>query len=235
MAAILKFKNLFKAPKEHHAPYKYRHFLNSLEPSKQDEILIFSEADHLIPLLPDFKNKKILFLNDQRHSFLFKKLIAREPNHFVNYIYAGDTLQLQSPDYFSLMGDLDKFSFRSQLFDLIICPLSLKTSELNDKLLQRLCQLLTNGGRLIFSVRHPHFDHLLFNQNPAETGSLETSISNYYKLLRKNQLYLEEMSEGVVNLALKPFFTLEGEYDHYHEYKGTPLTFLVKAVKFVRG
>ena len=235
MTALRKLKNWFRSEKEAGPSYKHAHFLNSLGVDKVDEIVVFSEADQLAKLVPSLDGKKVLFLNDQKHKFLFKKIMAKEPRYFVNYIFKGKPVSIQSPDCFTVMGNIDKLSFKNQFFDIIICPLSLCTEEASSRFIESMCQLLTNGGRIIFSVRHPQLEHVLFNQNPAATGNPDNSVSSYFDILKKHHFYTEEMSEGLVDMALKPFFTLEGEYDHYHEYKALPLTYLVKAVKFMKA
>lgn len=234
MAKILAFKNFFKSNKEPVHGFKYRHFLNALPQGKLKEILLFSEGDHLFSLLPEFSGKKILFLNDQNHKFIFKKILAREPKYMMNYVYAGKPLQLQNPGYCTIIGDLERLALKNRHFDCVICPFALDTDRINEKIFKCVSNILNNGGRLIMSLRHPQLEHIIFNQNPGVTGSPENSIAKYFNLLRENFLFTEEIKEGHVDMSLKPFFTLDGEYDHYHEYKNTPMTLFIRAVKFVR-
>lgn len=234
MVKLLKFKNFFRSSNEPVHLFKYNHFINSLSKDKLNEILLFSEGDHLFKFLPEFTSKKVLYLNDQRHKFIFKKILAREPMYMVNYIYGGKSLQVQNPGYCTIIGDLENPALKDQHFDLVVCPFALDTDQFSPKILKSLCQVLKNGGRLILSLRHPQLEHMIFNQNPSVTGAPGNLLSKYFSLLKENSLYTEDIQEGQVNLPLKPYFSLDGVYDHYHEYKGTPLTLFLRAVKFIK-
>ena len=235
MAAILNIKNLFKNSKESHGPFKHHHYLNTLSAEKIDEIILFSESDRLCEALPDFQNKRVLFLNDERHKFVFKKIVAREPDYFINLITAESAAREQGLGYLTVFGDLKNLPFKHESFDIIVCPLALSGQGASAERIKNLSHLLKNGGRLIVSTRHPQLEYLLCNQNPSQTAPTENSATKYFRLLRENHLFTEDLVEGLVDLSLKPFFSVEGEYDYYHDYKGTPISLIFKAVKYVRG
>ena len=217
------------------APFKQHHFINTLPVKQLAEILTFSEGDHLCELMPEaFGGKRVLYFNDQRHKFVFKKLLAREPDYLLNYGYQGPELTNQSPGYVSIYADMNRMPIKAEKFDVVICPFALEAEQFSPELLATIKRVLKNGGRLILSLRHPGLEKLVFNQNPSVNGVPENSVSAFYKLLKKNSLYVDDMVEGKVDLNLKPFFTLDGVYDHYHEYKNMPLTLMFNCVKFER-
>lgn len=234
MAKLLAFKKIFRSQHSGFGPFKFRHFLNTLSQERLDEILLFSEGEHFLSLLPESRAQSVLFFNDQRHKFILKKIVTSPPPVLINYVYGGGPCQKQSAHSFTLMGSLRALPFKPSQFDLVICPFGLDADAVNAKLINDVAGLLKNGGRLVLSLRHPQLEYLLFNQNPAQTGSPENSISRFFDELRKNHLYTEVIKEGMVALPLKPYFNREGERGYYHEYKGTPLTLFFRAVKFVR-
>lgn len=231
-ARILNFRKLFRQREPQAQPFKYRHFLNSLPKTKVEEIVLFSEADSLMPLIPAVNTGHTLFFNDQRHKYLLKKLIAKEPSHFLNLVTDGEEMESQSPGQFTLLADKHKLPIKPASQDIAVYPGSISEDQLDARMIQSLSALLKNGGRLLVSVCHPSLELLLFNQNPSETGAPDNSMAEYFRLFKESHLYLEDMSEGRVNQGLKPFFTVDGEFDHYHEYKGTPLVVAFRLVKY---
>lgn len=227
------FKNA-KHDKMRPQPFRQYNYLNTLPLEKVDDMLLFSESDHLCGLLPDFKGKKILFLNDQRHKFVFKKILARDPDYIVNCIYGQNIETTQNLGCFSVFGDLGRFAFKPETFDCVICPFVLEGNGVTKELIQSIAGLIKNGGRLILATRHPHLEKILFNQNPSVSGVPENSMSAFFDMLKQNHLFTEEISEGCVDLSLKPFFTIDGVFDHYHEFKNIPVTLMFRAVRFER-
>lgn len=232
MGGIVKLKNFFRN-KDKPQSYKREHFLNRLPQHKIEEILLFSEGDNLGALWPSFERRKILFLNDQKHKYVFNKILSAEPAYLVNYVYAGPEVNEQKSGYSTVMGDLENLSLRKNHFDLAICPMALEDFGTIETFVKKTASILDNGSRLVISIRHPQLDNILFNQNPASTQVTEGQVSRYFALFKEAGLYTEDLREGVVDLALKPFFT-DSEHDYYHEYKNTPISLLFRTVKFVR-
>lgn len=232
MGRILNLKNFFNRREKPHS-FKWPHYLNRIARHKLEEIILFSEGDHLNTIWPEFEKKKILFLNDQKHKYIFKKVLSEEPGHLVNYIYKGEDVTEQKPEFHTVLGDIDKPAIRKNHFDIVISPLALEDSPFVETFIRTIGGFLENGGRLVLSVRHPQLENILHNQNPASTQVQEGALAKYFSLLRENHLFTEEIKEGPVDLALKAFFT-DSEFDYYHEYKNTPVTLLFRAVKFVR-
>lgn len=226
-------QTLVKNKKQQLKSYKSHHYLNSLPLAKIEELLLFSESDHFCNLIPSSLQKKTLFLNDQRHKFLFKKVLANEPRFFMNLVYGAD-VQDHGPSHFTVQGDLQNLPLKKDFFDCVMCPFVLQTEKVATRWIQALSLLLKNGGRLIFSVRHPGLEKILFNQNPSASKIPENSVSQYFNWLKENHLFMEEMSEGCVDNTLKPFFDVEGGMEYFQEYQSTPMTLLFRAVKFER-
>lgn len=224
---------LTKNRKQQLKSYKGAYYLNSLPPEKIEELLLFSESDHFCALLPSSLQKKTLFLNDQRHKFLFKKVLAHEPRFFLNLVY-GAEVEDHGPTHFTIQGDLHNLPLKKGFFDCVICPFVLQTEKVTTRRIQVLSQLLKNGGRLVFSVRHPGLEKILCNQDLSTNVVPENSVSRYFNWLKENHLFTEEMTEGCVDNKLKPFFDVEGGIGHFEEYKNTPMTLLFRAVKFAR-
>lgn len=224
---------LIKTKKQHLKSYKGSHYLNSLPSEKIEEMLLFSESDHFCDLIPASLQKKTLLLNDQHHKFLFKKILANEPRFFMNLVYGAD-VEDRGPTHFTVQGDLQSLPLKKNFFDCVICPFVLQTEKVTTRWIQVLSQLVKNGGRLIFSVRHPGLEKILFNQNPSVNVVPENSVSQYFNWFKENHLFIEEMTEGCVDNTLKPFFGVEGGIDYFQEYKNTSMTLLFRAVKFER-
>lgn len=232
MSAGSKLKQLFKPSKAPSRSYKRVCFLTSLPKAHLEEILLFSESDALFPLLPSLKKRKTLWLNDQKHKYLFKKVLAQDPADLTNYVYSTQGVNTQNPSMFSVMGDVDRLCFKPNQFDLVIAPLSLISDRVDENQIKALSRVLKNGGRLVLAIRHPFLDQILFNQNPASQHVASVSMQSVFEALKKADCFFEEMSEGVVNRELKPFFTVDGELTPYHEFKTTPLTLAIRAVKY---
>lgn len=233
MGSIISLKKFFRQTRERADGFKRAHFLNQMPAHKREEILLFSEGDYLTAALPTFAGKRVAFFNDQRHKYIFRKILAEEPAHLVNYVYRGNAVTEQSPGYRTVMGDAESPALRRGHFDVVICPFVLEDAGFVDAFVRTLSPMVENGSRIILSVRHPQLDSILLNQNPASARVAESSVSRYHALLKECGLFTEEIREGVVDLALKAFFT-EPEYDYYHEYKNTGMSLVFRAVKFVR-
>jgi len=234
MAAIVKFKNLFKSQKATAHSYKQRNFLNTLPPEKLSEILLFLEADKLNKLVPDSAGKRILFFDDQQHSFVKRKILSKSSQGVVNYVYHGETVSEQMPGHYTVMGDINRLCLVERQFDIIVCPFALGKDHINFEIIDNLNKSLKNGGRFIMSLRHPHLENILYNQNPSENRVLENSLSRYFKLLKEQFLYLENLEEAAIDHTVKPFFN-QGDINCIHEYKGIPMVLFLRAVKFVRS
>jgi hypothetical protein len=232
MGSIISLKKWFQQ-KDTPQSYKRAHFLNQLMPQKLEEILLFSEGDALSSVLPGFENKKVLFFNDQRHKYVFRKVLAGEPRHLVNYVYKGGPVAEQRPGFHTVMGDATGLALRRDHFDVILCPFVLEDAAFVENFVRAIAGFLANGSRMILSVRHPQTDNALFNQNPASSQVAEASVARYHALLKEQGLFTEEIHEGGVDLALKAFFS-DVENDHYHEYKNTGVSLVFRAVKFVK-
>lgn len=231
MTTLLNFRQFFK-PKAKPLSYKYKHFLNSIEPKRLEEILIYSEGEALATLMTSLKGKKVLMLNDQKHKYALKKLLQIEPSRVVNLVYQGREVKTQKQDYWTFHGDLEHLPLRRGLFDCYIAPFVLNSDmrwlETN---LEKIAQHMVNGQRIILSVKHHSLDQMLCNQNPSTGVVSDLSLSRLFEMLKKQNLYTEALHEGCVDLSLKPYFS-ENDHDYYHEYKNTPLCLVLSAVKF---
>lgn len=235
MAAFDKLKRLIPFQSSYkNSNFKYSHYLNSMPLEKLQEILLFSEAEQVLPLVPSLQEKSSLFFNDSRHRYLFKRVLTKNPSHMINMVYMGNEVQ-KGVGYMTLYAHMDRLPLRHLQFDVIVAPLVLNSEVCYDSQIQMLARRLKNGGRMIICVRHPELEHMLFNQNPSYKGAPENSVSGYYQIFKRNKLFVEDMKEGVVDANMKPFFTLDGEYDHYHDYKNLPLSLVYKLVKFERS
>jgi SAM-dependent methyltransferase len=234
MGKTANLKSFFQRKSQSHG-YKYRHFLNSLSQARLEEILLFSEAENLLRLIPDLKNKRTLFLNDQRHKVVLNKIRLQEPTFLLNCVVRDEQAPESSGNCLTILANADRLPVRNQHFDIIVCPYVLESNSVTGAFLDKIGRKLKNGGRIILSVRHPQLEQILYNQNPGESVSSDRLVSQYFSLLRENHLYPELLQEGIVDNMLKPFFTLAGEEEHFHEYKNTPLTLFFRAVRFLKA
>lgn len=237
MATLLNLtKKLFRQTGPQIQAYKYYHFLNSLPRERLEQILLLSESLSLPQLVPSLAEKRTLFFNDLKHKLLLKKILAVDPGYFLSYIHAGFDLVSAPTEtkYYNIVGGLSPLALKKGFFDVAICPFVLQADGVDAPLIKAVAAVLKNGGRLILSVRHMQLEHMLYNQNPSQTAILDNSISSYYKILKENHLFIEDIEEGCVDKNLKPLFNQGGGVDHYHDYKKTPLTLMVRAVKFIK-
>jgi hypothetical protein len=232
MAKIISLRKFFKQAEK---PYSFKrgHYLNQIPAHRREEILLFSEGDYLSTLWPTFERKKVLFFNDQKHKYIFKKILTDEPGYLVNYVYRGPDVSEQKMGYHTVIGDMENLSIRRKHFDVVICPFALEDGPFIEGFIKKVSECLDNGSRLILSLSHPQLDNILCNQNPSSSHVAESQVSRYHELLKNNNLYVEDIKEGTVDLALKAFFT-DSEYDYYHEYKNTPISLLFRTVKYTR-
>ncbi len=232
--AIQPLKKWFRSQKDVAPTYKHRHFLHTLMPEKVRELMIYSEAEPLSDLMPSLEKKRVLFLNDGEHKYFYKKLQAIDPTYLVNYVFGDQEIEkneLKSP---TVIGDLDTLALSNLHFDVIVCPFSLLSHKVSADVISEISKKLKNGGRIVLSVRHPAFDQVYIKENPAEYAFPDTSVSNYFSVLKKNNLYTEEIAEGRVGPMVKPLFASKDGHDHYADYFGLPLTYIMRAVKFVK-
>lgn len=232
MAKLLNLRKFFHT--EENFSFKHKHFLNQLSAAKQEEILLYSEGDHIAQILPKLKDKKILIFNDMRHNYLLKKTTQQEPGQVIHFIYKGEPPATQIEGLFSVVGDFKQMPLRKNYYDVVICPFVLEEFYLVISFIEKISPFLRNGARLILSVRHPQFENHLTNQNPTESRVAESLISKYFHVLQDNHFFTEDLLEGIVDLALKPFFS-DTTREYYHEYKNTPISFFIKAVKFKKN
>ena len=233
MGKILRLRNFFKT-KEKPLSFKRAHFLNQLSTPRLEEILLYSENDHTSRLWPKLENQHVAFLNDQKHKTVLNKIILQNPKLLLNTIYnGGDVLQEQQPDCVTVYSDIEHLAFRRNHIAVVICPFILEEFETAARFIQHISTFMDNGSRLILSLRHPQLENILYNQNPDSLRVVEATLAKYHNLLKQCALYTEELAEGVVDLSVKAFFT-DSEFDYYHEYKNTPLSLVLRTVKFIR-
>lgn len=233
MAGILKLKNIFNFQREEPPSYKHGHYLTRLASDKLGEMLTYSESDVMLSMLPEFGAKKVLLINDGCHKYLYKKIGTTEAAHVVNFCLSEQGKN-ELANAFTIYGDLDRLPFKNLQFDLIICPFASMGHRYSPDLLAVFSKMLKNGGRMILSLKHPQFEHVLLNQNPAEVATTNNSVGAYFSLLKENNLFTEDLREGVVNQTLRPYFVGQDQTDFYHDYKGLPLTLIFKTVKFAK-
>jgi SAM-dependent methyltransferase len=231
MGAMTDIRKLFGRGKEVE-PYKRRNYLNALTRERLDDILLFSEGEGLMRLLPDLKNKRVLFFNDQRHKYILNKIRLQEPTFLMNGLYRDNSGPESIANAFTILLDFDHLPFKNNHFDLIICPLVLDTPRVSATFIEKLSKKLKNGGRLILSLRHPQLEHLLFNQNPSETIGTDSLVSRYFQMLKDCALYPDNMQEGIVDPTLKSFFMTENNSERYLEFRNVPLTLFFRAVRY---
>ena len=187
MASIVRIKNFFKG-RQKGSSYKRLHYLNETPQHKLDEILLFSEGEHIFRLLPGLKNKKVLFLNDSQHKFIFNKLSSDHNNDFLlNYVYESqkDILIQHREGSFTVCGDIETLGIRKNYFDVVICPFVLKSPEFIFDFFKRIHPYMKNGSRAVFSIKHPHVDNMLLNQNPSTNSVSDTQVSRYFNQLKE--------------------------------------------------
>ena len=229
MANIL---NLFKTKKEKAPSFKYHHHLNSLPAHIVHGMVYQSESDSLLKILPNISHKTVLYLNDQNHERAYKKILAKKPKDLINYVYGGPVPGNQVPHSYTVMGNLESLSMTEEYCDVVILPLGQRSDRFAEATLSKVNPIIRNGGRLILSVRHPEWEHFLYNQNPAERCVMDNLLSKFFKILKKHDLYVEDMIEGCVNSSFKKYFQKEGEFDYYLDYKGLPISTAFCAVKY---
>ncbi|MBF0104854.1 MAG: class I SAM-dependent methyltransferase [Deltaproteobacteria bacterium] len=230
-------KNIFLPSRHVAKPYKYYHFLNTLSRDRLDQILLCSEEEHIFSLVPEPAGQSVLFFNDAHHRHVLKKLHSFS-EALLCYVFKGPDGRPEPAKedslWYHIKGDLSALALKKESFDLVICPFVLNTQSVDAGLIHRISAVIKKGGRLVLALRHMQLEHMLYNQNPSQTGAPHNSFASYYKQLKEDRLFVEDIIEGGVSKQLKPLFVTQEGSDHYYEYKDTPLTLLIRAVKLVK-
>lgn len=232
---VSNLRRLFKKePVKAIPPFKQFHYLNSLRPQSLVDLLQFSEQRHFMDLSPEPEGKKILFISYPPSKLLSEKLIALRPSQVLHYQVEPSPVS-EAPHLYVAKGNLKPLSVRPQSFDLVYLPVATQYKKDFLPHFSSISSALVNGGRVILSIIHPVLEILLTTQNPASTSRAQTSLKNYFIALKESQLYLEGITEGIIDKEMSPFFKeASSEIDYFEEFKGMPVVLFLKVVKFVK-
>lgn len=230
MAKILGFKRFFQRTGEPRSSYKNRHFFNTLDPLRRQEILLYAEASHIHAQIPESRLRPTVVFNDSRRKHVLQRLQAAETPLLLNYCYR-DAPQKQTGRHTTIVGEDANLAIRRNFYELVLCPFVEEDFDFVVRFIKNLSGYLRNGAKLVLSVTHPQAEHMFYNQNPAETRLATALTSRYFRLLKECHFYTEEIFEGVVDSVLRPFFQ-DAEHSYFEEYRNTPVTLVFRAVKY---
>lgn len=229
-----KIRNLFKhdAP-GHFGPLKAYHYLNTMSEKEIVDLLRFSEQTQFLSVAPPFENKRVLLISHAPVGALASKILEEKPKCLVEYKPSGAHLE-PSSRILTLKGDLKPLSLKENQFDVVLFPSATLYKRTLLDMVDELSRVLAHSGRMVFSVAHPTLLYLLMNQNPHSNVKAEILLQDYLLEFRKQHLFLENLSEPVVNRECKAFFMTQGDDHYFEEFRGTPLVQIIRAVKYVR-
>lgn len=230
MGRIRGLKKLFQPSRQQVLSYKRQHFLNMLSTERQEDILLYAEACHIPVLLPDVSHKPLVVFNDSRRKNVLSRLQSIKMPMMINYCYRGEPEKRPGKHTTVLAGE-ERFALRKNFFEVVVCPMVLEEESFVIRLIRSLSGYLRNGSRVILSVTHPQMENMIYNQNPATSRVAENSITKWFRTLRENHFYTEDMHEAVVDNVLRPFFA-EANHDYFSEYRNTPVCLMFRAVKY---
>jgi len=218
--------------------FKQFNYLNLLTPNDLTDLLQFIEKNRFLSLTPPIADKKTLLIAHPLNRHFVSKFLNLNPACLMVYQTeknGGGELKISgnySSPYFQVNGSLKRLALKPSSFELAFVPMATCFREEIIPHFSKIAQSIQNGGRLVLSVIHPLLEMLLYNQNPAETARTQSSLQNYLSALRENHLYLENLTEGVVDVDSKPYFVTSEGSGHFEEFKGIPLVLFLRLVKF---
>lgn len=224
-------------------PFKQFNHLNLLSHQDITELLQSSERRILLGMSPSLSDKKVLVISQPSTDYLIQKIIDSNPERLINYQIdqnggGGSARKGTNGDqnfYYTIKGGLKPLAVRPGSFNFVIVPMATQYREEIIPFFSQISETLANNGRLVLSLVHPALEIFLYNQNPASSARARTSLQGYIKALKENDLYLEDLTEGVVDYETKPYFVTANGTAYFEDFKGIPLVLMLRAVKFVKG
>lgn len=224
-------------------PFKQFNHLNLLSHQDMTELLQFSERRILLGMSPSLSDKKVLVISQPSTDYLIQRIIDSNPESLINYQIdqnggGGSEKKWTNGDqifHYTIKGSLKPLAIRPGSFNFVIVPLATQYREELIPLFSQISKTLANSGRLVLSLIHPALEIFLYNQNPASSARARTSLQGYIKALRENDLYLEDLTEGVIDHETKPYFVTTNGTTHFEDFKGIPLVLMLRAVKFIKN
>lgn len=213
-------------------------YINQMPEEDLVKLLQTTELHYFLQLSPDISHKKVLILSYQTTNYVIPKLLGKNPALIVNYQKETKYPALKK-NVICIKGGLNPIALKSQQFEVAYYPLATRYKDSFSPYMKELSRVVSNKGRIIISVIHPQLEWVLKNQNPNSTQRVGLQITDYVKLFKNHNLYVENMEEVVVNEKTKPFFTasklLSTTSKHYQEFQGMPLIVMFSLIKFKKS
>lgn len=235
----LKFSRIFSPGKnnaEKPTPaFKQLNAINQLSEAELNDLLLFCEQRTLHNLCPSLSQRKVLLLQGSSLPSFVEHKITENPASFLRYIYHNALSLAEGTNLVpTIKGNLKNIPLRNKSFDLTLIPFAtMRRRNLND-FFSEFSRLTANFGQILFSVIHPALELFLYNQNPASYLKSENTLQKYFYHMRKNDLYLDNVEEAVIDTNLKPFFS-NIDSAEFQNLTGIPLVLFVRATKFKKN
>lgn len=231
-----KLKNFFKASDDLKiVSVKQPNYLNQMPREELIKLLQTTELHYFLEFSPDIAHKKIILLSYQTTNYMMPKLLGKNPGLVVNYQQETKYPPIKK-NVISVKGGMNPIALKPEQFEVGYFPLATRFEESFTHYIKEMSRIIDNKGRVLISMIHPQLEWMMKNQNPNSDKRANLQITDYINLFRKENLYLENIKEVVVNEKTKPFFTasqlLSTTSKHYQEFQGMPLVVIFNLIKY---
>lgn len=213
-------------------------FLENADSSLKEKIMQLSECETLLRVMPDATGKSLAVIRSIRHQYLAQKLTAPQAKLHVDLIYDAEAKSVRnfSGTGKAVLCDRGSLPLSRNAFDIIVTPVGYDGLGDWKAMLSKTVAALKNGGRALLAFCHPQFEKYAVAGNQRSKSEYgENTVSRIFAEFKKQHLFVEDLTEGLVDAALKPYFVDENMKDHSIYYRNLPVTLVLRAVKFVRA
>lgn len=230
-------KRLFNgAPAEReYEPFRSSHFLSHISPTALSELLVTSQQNNFLSLLPNLEGKKSLYISSPGTEALLENILQMNPHRVLNYQLSAQSI-VQDSRVISVTGNFQLPALKKSIFDLAFFPMAGLNHSDCLSAMRNMIDTLDNQGRVLLCIVHPTLFFLLMNQASFHaTQGFAYTLQNILLKLKEMDLYIEALHEGYVDREVKAYFEDAVGQNYHEEYQGLPLTLVIRAVKFVRN
>ncbi len=203
----------------------------SISEHKLKKVLSLCEAKELSSLLPALSAKKIIYYQwgeDKVFDLLLQKG-ATELIELENEFSVSDSISPKNLQINKVGVNLSKIPLQSESIDfsLLLCA-GLKKNDFT-AWISEISRLLKDNGRAVISFTHPFWEYML---NP--NVRFNHRFDKYFSEFKRNQLYLEEVREVIVDDLLKAKLRAFSD-EEFKSIKGFPALLQFKVARLKRS
>ncbi|MBF0491267.1 MAG: hypothetical protein HQM15_00610 [Deltaproteobacteria bacterium] len=202
----------------------------SIPDYKLKKVLSLCELKDLSSLLPALSSKKIIYYQwgEEKVFDLLSQKGATEILELENEFSASEAKVPKNLQIDKLRVNLCKLPFKNENIDFVLFLSSgLKKNDFIPWC-SEISRLLKDNGRAVISFMHPFWEYL---SNPSVRFAHR--FDRYFMELKKNQLYVEEIREVLVEDSLKVKLRALSE-EEFKSIKGLPALLFFKVARLKR-